>query len=318
MEHEEQELTAEDFDSREDWLRYRWEAGLPPIDDLSDYNGVRGSGYYADLTRAVYGHNRRQYLLSWEHWGESDHIDFEDLSRVFRAIALANCRGCVMSTRLDITWSTLGISSEITIRQYFRQFLDWLRRWLERNADWPAYVAAFENGKTRGLHTHMLLYVPLDLRLQFTSAAKRALSRVTGCALLDTPTSQTMKIRVRGPNIDTQWIRFRYIMKGIHPQLGWDDGTGLKTVAERTGIQPKASGTVGSKRVAVCRELDHESYKRWAAVNELPDMAIRPCGEYLYGSRFLNWYIEHSDTLIDPRNAGNGRRLQETEEGVFE
>jgi hypothetical protein len=303
----EQQFTRADFDSHEDWLRYRWQGGLEPVDDLSQYGGVSGGGHYAALTAAVYGPTRRSYQLAWEGWGSSDHIEFEDVAQAYRAIALANCRGCVMTTRVDITWSTLDLTNEIIIRDHFRAFLDWMRRWLDRHADWPAYLWTFELGKSRGLHTHMLVYVPDDLGTVFRREAKRVLSEIVKRPLLETAQSETMRIRPRGPDINTQWIRFRYMMKGIDPRLGWPQSDGdHKTVAERTGIKPKDSGLVLGKRVGVSRELDKESQKRWAALNPLPDMSIGPWGEYLYGNRFLSWHIEHIETLVDPRQPRNG------------
>jgi hypothetical protein len=306
---EERQLTREDFDDLEDWLRYRWQGGLDPVDDLHQYRGVSGGGHYGALTAAVYGPTRRLYQVAWEGWGSSDHVEFKDVSQVYRAIALANCRGCVMTTRVDITWATLGLTNEILIRSHFTAFLDWMRRWLERHAGWAAYVWVFEYGGTYGLHTHMLVYVPEEEGEGFRREAKRVLAAIVKKPLLETPQSETMRIRPRGPDINTQWIRFRYMMKGIHPRLAWPDGHspgGYKLLADRAGIKLKDGGVVLGKRVGVSRELDQESYNRWAAVNPLPDMSINPCGEYLYGNRYLNWHIEHFETLVDPRRPGIG------------
>ena len=211
-------------------------------------------------------------------------------------------------------------SNSFAIRSLFKKFLDWMRRWLERHADWPAYVWVLERGKKYGLHTHMLLHVPTDLGPRFKSAATERLSEILGSPLLDTPESKTMLIQTRGPDVNTQWRRFRYLVKGIDPRLGWmldAEHGGFKTVAERAAINPKDAGTIQGKRVGVSRELDYGAFKRWAAVNDLPEMRIEPWGDWLYGNRFLNWYIANQEMLIDPGQPRNGTAGQETEMGGF-
>lgn len=310
MEPEDTELTRADFDSLEDWLRYRWKAGLGPTDDDdTDYHGVDGEGHFTMLTGALYGHTRREYELAWQLWGETHSVDFADLQRVYNAIALANCRGVILSTRVDISWSTVGITNEISIRAAFKSFLDWMSRWLGRHAGWPAYVYVFERGPRYGIHTHMLVHVPFDLGDEFRSGANRILMNIIGRPLLDTTDSTTMLIQPRGPNVDTQWKRFRYMMKGISPDLPWPrtNATGLNSIVDRVRLKPKPGGVIQGKRVGVSRALDKAAVKRWSAVNEFPDMTIEPWGEYLYGNRFLDWYAKND--LVDPdhppRN-GNG------------
>ena len=315
LDRDDSPLTRTDFDSTEDWLRHCHEGGIEPF-DLVTFQGVWGPGQYAQLAGALYGHTRREYQRGWEGWGQSFYLTFDDLQKGYRALALANCRGRVMTTRVDITWSTLGILTDAAVAAGQVAFLDRIRRWLTRHVGGADYLWVLERGRTRGLHSHILVYVPEGLGDAFRASAERNLTAITGKALLHTPESRTMLIQPRLPDITAQWLRFRYMMKGLDPQVGWPDSAapaGYYSCAERAGINPEPCGLVDGKRIGVSRCLDDAAFTRWAALNDFPDMRILPGGGPLYDSRFIDWFNENSDYINQPIETINGNRIQQTD-----
>lgn len=319
MDKDEPPLTREDFESQDDWLRHCRQGGLDPF-DLSEFRGLVGSSRDTALASAIYGDTERAYQRSWEGWGESEYLNFEDLQKGFRALAFANCRGRVLSTRLDITWSTVGADSDITVAHRQGKFLDWMRRWLTRNANGADFFWVLERGPKFGLHSHILCCLPeIGLGKAFKAAAETNLQRIVNKPLLKTDQSSTMKIQPRSAgmaDVGTQWERFRYMMKGLHPHEGWEDPhevSGVYSFAERARISPEYGGVVAVKRMGVSRSLDDASFRRWAAINHFPDMEITRWGAGIYDERYLDWYRQNVETLKVPEETINGNQIRETE-----
>lgn len=305
-----QPLTRADFDTAEQWHRYRHEGGLEPFERGPAGDGVRGaSGHYGELTRAIYGATRREFQRVWQGWGESRNVSFEKVQWVFRAIAFANCLGRVLSTRFDVTWSTVGVTSDRDVADAQRELLDWLRRWLDRHADWAAFVWVLERGPEKGLHSHILLHCPDGMGEKLRQDAEAALTRIAGRPLVNEPSRKTFKIQPRGADIVSQWKRFRYMMKGIDPDGGWSDGdepSGFFRHTERLHIDAAPQGDISVKRVGVSRALDKASFERWSSLNDFPDMTIERFGAWLYDSRYWSWYCENWDRLKEPPETRNG------------
>jgi len=211
------QLTRGDFDNNEDWHRYCHEGGIEPFGRDQPFGGVGASGHYEALASAIYGQRLRDYQRAWEEWGRGEHIHFDDLKKAYRAVAFANCLGRIMSSRLDITWSTVGITADRVVAAKQGEFLDWMRRWLDRHAGWASYLWVLERGTRRGIHSHMLFYLPHGMGQKFRTDAKRALAKIVERGLVDKPGEKTIRIRARGPELAAQWFRFAYMMKGLDP-----------------------------------------------------------------------------------------------------
>lgn len=307
-------LTREDFDSHEDWLRYCHEGGLDVTEGREDFAGIRGTGYYASLHGAILGQSRRTYRHTWlEHRRvrvATNSISRTQFSKARRAVAFANCMGMVMNTAVDITWSTVGVTGDASVARRQMAFLDALRRWFDRNGVTAAWVWVLEQGETLGLHSHILMHVPDELTLEFRNYAKATLTRIVKRPLLNTDDLKTLLIQHRRrEQIIPQWWRFRYMMKGVKPNLvlvvGEEFGQAMN-YADRVGVSPKPQGDVGVKRLGVSRALDDSAFKRWAALNEFPDVAIRPNADELYDDRFLRWFWENGHQLRVPGMTRNG------------
>lgn len=305
-------LRRKDFDSLEGWLRYRHEAGERPFEDPAENFALPDIGHYAGLAKAVYGHNPRQFARAFEDYGVTTGITKKQYERNFRAIALANCLGMVLNTKIDITWQTVGVESDITVAARQRAFLDWLRRWLERRGAKAAWMWVLEVGSTRGLHSHILVHVPSKFQVRdkmkdagvsgptFAEQAKKELARIVGRRLVDEPGRKTVLIRHRAALEDIlfQWIWFDYRMKGLERSA--------RAEAQRLGQHRLSDqGMVTSKRTGVSRLLDKASVDRFVKANMFPFFTDEQ-GRFLMDGRFFDWHRDPGTRVVWPNVSPNG------------
>jgi hypothetical protein len=305
--------TPADYDSREDWLRHCHEGGELCFDPEKEFRGISGSGYYAALAGATYGHTRREFQHAFEDYGTSTRIRPSQFKRNFRAVALANAiYGKVLNTTIDINLSTIGITQELTIARLHNEFLDWLRRWLARKGVPTLYVWSLEISKGGALHAHILVHVPPELAINYMTAltgttpfrvhAEAALEAIVGKPLLRKPKSCTCRIRHRSTErTSNQWFAFQYRMKGL---------AGCKTEAlNRFGMhRVSGQGRILTKRTGVSRLLDQKIYREIAALNKLPSFDLGSPGDRPYDDRYIKWHREFADELILPTTTLNGNR----------
>lgn len=315
MDHDDDHsLTRDDFPDQESWLRHCHEGGIELDRDDQRFAGIVGNGQYESLLGAVYGHDAREHGLTWAGWGRTNAIGYKQLCKAYRAVAFANCVGFVMDTSVDITWSLQGITDDGKVMKHQTAFLDAIRRWLDRNDQWSAYLWVLERGGRFGLHTHILMHLPEDLSERFKVYAHRVLARIVKAPLVHEPAKKTLFIQARrGTSTIPQWIRFVYMMKGIDARLAWPDDAkalGYLTVVERASLRPRAKGVISVQRIGVSRALDDSSFTRWRALNEFPDMNISREGPPLYDERFQIWNRENAATLRQPPETRNGNALR--------
>lgn len=315
MEHDDdRRLTRDDFEDYEAWLRYCHQGGIDLAREAEDsgevFTGIDGKGFYASLLGNILGHSRREYSRAWCGRGWTSAIQVHQFEKAYRAVAFANCLGVTMNTTLDISWSTAGVTDDLLVADRQKYYLDALRRWFVRNQQWAAWLWVLERGDRFGLHTHVMLHVPDDLSQAFRRYASNTLDHIVGGRSIRTPSSKTILIRHRnGEQLISQWWWFRYIMKGITQERGWvkrSDPHWSKNFTDRTGIDAEPQGIVSVKRLGVSRALDIASFKRWAALNDFPDMRILAEGDALYDDRFIRWYHDHRDSLCAPVETRNG------------
>jgi hypothetical protein len=312
--HDDHRLTRDDFSDNESWLRYCHEGGIDLARDNENFAGVAGGGFYGSLLASIYGHTAREYGLTWAGWGRTNAIGYGQLCKAYRAVAFANCLGLVMDTSVDITWSLQGITSDKAVGECQQAFIDAVRRWLDRNDQWAAYLWVLERGKRLGLHTHMLMHLPERLSGPFHEYSTATLSRIVRGPLVRTKEMKTLLVQPRrGVDTTPQWIRFGYMMKGVDPRLSWPDDraiSGYLTLAERAGLGPRDEGEVSVQRLGVSRALNDSAFARWRALNDFPDMTISQDGPPLYDDRFQRWHRENAETLRQPLETRNGNALR--------
>jgi hypothetical protein len=298
-ERPERPLARGDFSCAEQWNRHCHEGGELPWCDQEEtgWKYPSGTGYYSDLARAIYGPTERAYARTWEGYGVTDHLSFEHFERAYRALALANCRGRVLDMHISISWSTVGVESDISVFDLHQRFLELVRKWCVRVGVWPAWLWVLERGARIGLHTHMIIAIPPALRRDFVLYAKEAAATVSPVPLLDTPQSKTIFIVQRPTeNVDRQWWHFRYLFKGLRPDLvKVSPSKALTPFAAIAAIRLRGQGEVSVKRFGVSRELDEATLKRWSAFHRLPEMnpVAANVPSDLYHRQFYAWYCDN-------------------------
>jgi hypothetical protein len=261
VDHEERQLTRADFADNEGWLRHLHNGGMFPAEQHDiDYEPQRGAGHYASLYRATNGPTRRDYERTWLFWGWSAYITYEQVVKSYHAAIYANFKGRVLNCFTTITWSTVGVESDVLISAYHDRFLEGLRKWHEQFGTEPAAVWVLERAGRRGLHSHILLNIPKKLEERFAAWAEQCVQTIVGVPLLKTEESSTVHVQVRGDyDLGGQWGWLRYIWKGIDPASATPHpakrGEWL-TLAQILGARTEFQGEIGRKRLGVSRNLD--------------------------------------------------------------
>lgn len=250
----------DDFIDANDYHRFLHEGGFP-IELEEDFNGIGGIGPYSNLLGAIIGHTYFEYErtgpLRDVHWSRA--VTQEQFEKAYKAIALANCQGCLMDSRMDVSWSTSGLKSDVDKAEALRRFLEALHGWFDRRGEPARVIWVQERSKKMGLHTHFQLHVPRELKEDFRRAAPKMLETAMKRSLVTKGPVKTLKMEIRRGSafvgdVRTQWIKFRYLMKG------------------RTGRQ----GDVPFKRLGVSRFLDEGAVSAWLVDNRAPRDLKKP------------------------------------------
>lgn len=302
-------LTRDDFDTLEDWLAHCRRGGVDLETAIAGFRGIDAPGFEGALAGAIYGHTPHEFGRAHAGWGRTNKIEVKNYTRAFRAVALANCLGCMMNTTVDITWKTVGLENDILIAKRHIKFLDWGRRWLSRRGQGLKAVWVLERGSRYGVHTHILMHVPDELwndrrkpdRKTFTEKAEDVLEEIVGTKLLRTADSSTMMIRHRtGEDFYHQWKRLVYMMKGVGKAVSEEQRVALRL--SRTSDE----GEIMSKRIGISRALDQAEFRRLSLMNDFPPMTLGEAGDWPTDDRYIRWYHQNADRLILPASSANG------------
>lgn len=217
-----------------------------------------GTGPQSQLVRAIYPLQQARVRST------TDTVATADVLKRYIAVATANANGLVLNTFVTVAWRALGGLSDEEADARHHAFLDLLRTWFNDKAKrlaqpFPvlAVVWCKEAGRTLGLHSHLLVHVPQELRHEFRTWAERAAHRLAAVAqerasLMSTKLRLVHVSRHFGEDCDAQWRVFRYIMKGMNEDemFGLDlDGRYHRYLgAEFAGITAKDQGAVLGKR----------------------------------------------------------------------
>lgn len=299
IERNERPLTREDYSSAEDWNKHLHYAGEFDRfdDDEVGWSYTPGIGPYSDLARAIGGHSERAHATAWEKYGASDHLALDQLKRAYKAVALANYRGRVLDNHLTITWSTMGFRDHHTIADLQQKVLELFRKWFLNRGYWPALLWVLENSGRRGLHTHMLISVPGELRRDFKCYAERAVETACKASVDRTPGQKTVKLTGRS-TVSTvrQWGMFKYLFKGLTPKAALRNArTGFEFVrfSSYARLPMRPQGEVLVKRFGVSRDLDKAAQLAWR-VGGGPALDLDPekSARDLFGDGFYRWYLD--------------------------
>ncbi|MGH1589595.1 hypothetical protein ACRBEV_16100 [Methylobacterium phyllosphaerae] len=310
-ERQDQALTRADFPDDEAWALFLHQSGLEPGDGDEAIAGpgwslMGGAGPAASLHRAIHGHTERQHAQAWTGWGETKGVRVAEFVKAYEAVAFANYRGWVLNTFVSVSWSTVGVTSDIAVAEATKRFLDLCRRHLRGLDVTPAFIWVVERGSTFGLHLHLLLHVPAGcgnafrnwLPKGFATATRMKPVAVTGVdgkkgvKTLDLQVPRTSTTEQQ--QIAEQWRVFRYVMKGVVPGifvLDPEHARAATPLEEVAGLSPADQGLVTSKRVGVARELGTTAQARHAAATGMKPCFVTKQGwrepEELYGDQYL-------------------------------
>jgi hypothetical protein len=331
-ERPERPLTRDDFSSLEQWNQYCFKGGdLPWCDqDEPGWQYPAGTGPYSDLTRALYGHSERAYAITWEKYGASHYLALEQLERAYGAVALANYRGRLFEDHLTIVWTTLGFWDHHSIALCQKRVLELFRKWFLNRGYWPALVWVLENSGRRGLHTHLLISVPRELRHDFKRYVEQAVETVCKKPVVRTPGGSTVKL-TGGPttSTDRQWHLFKYLFKGLSPSVTIQNAsTGFERVSfsRYAKLPAQAQGEVLVKRFGVSRDLDRAAQLAWrAAGGPSLDLDGNKSAREIFGDQFFRWYLDSGgwssvpcdNSISDLQRLLKGRNHKEPEPWSF-
>jgi len=288
-------LTRDDCDTFGDWLRYLHESGLEPKDvGRANWVGVQSADPAVQRHQAVFGHNRQQYQRSWESWGSTKYLTTKQFRQGYDAVALANCYGFVLNAFINITWSTVGITGDAAVADANGRYLELLRKACLKRQIIPACVWVIENGRTWGLHSHVLASIPREKKDWLRYQAEQAVETIAGRRPVRTLGSRTVKIIHRQDgDWKAQWRIFRYMMKGLRPTKRHPNpeiADGQRRLEEVAGLKLRSQGIVGTKRFGVSRKLDAKSLADIRRVHGLSEFALER-GETSPEALFTNEYL---------------------------
>lgn len=224
-------------------------------------------------------------------------ITYAQFCDAYEAFSYANARGLIMDTRVDVTWSSMGLLTEVDILAAHRSFIDLLAARFQQAGMPFACVAVFEVGATRGLHTHYTMHVPQSYyATAFEELCETTLICAVGRKLTKSDGNRTMNVDLGSSSIVSQWQRFRYVMKGVSPNAALPRQAGVNgTVPLHTfaGLDPhfRFQGFIPFARVEVSDTLSSgRRAQQRQACPEMPDMSVRTDGPQLYSPRCFEWY----------------------------
>ena len=317
-------LERKDFSSAEDWARYRREAGLAGSEYGEDgtlgpgYEEIHGGGEHAAIYRGVLGHDAEQNSVI----DFVDHPLFGKLSfgitesawiGMYMGIVLANCRGIVLNSMVNISWSTVGISDDEDVADADADFRVSLRNWLKAREAPLAWVWCLENGSRFGLHSHILAHIPDEHRDEFRDHVPDAVAKIAKHPVVDDTNRKirTVKVHhVREDRFISQWAMFKYMSKSI------DDGALIlgrdgiqRTLREVLGIKRRQRSAVFTKRAGVNQKLQEPERERYFKEHGRPHIGLNGATgpRDVFGDRYLVWGREMRE-----RRAA----LEEVERGV--
>lgn len=300
--------------------RFLRESGL----ELSDFgleNWIGGNSDDPDvqLHQAFLGSSRQSHGRAWAGYGATEYLSTKQFRKGYGAIALANYYGEVMSTFISISWSTVGVTEPEDVMKAQMRYLELLRKWLGHRDVPSAWVWVIENGKTYGLHSHILLRVPHRLKEQLAYQVETAVETIAGSPVKRKRRGMKGErtvhvIHRRDGNVNAQWRLFRYMMKGMKPtkrdrnperrarQVIWQNVVGRRL---------QRQGLVVRQRLGVARSLNTSMAEFNQRNDELPPNAFER-GErepaMLFTDEYVrNWHASQQERYAAERRAKNER-----------
>lgn len=316
----------DDPDERE---RFRREFCLLEYDD-SGYRRPRdvvGNGYHSQLNKAIMGHTEEQQIMhalvkddaieairrmevEKKQAAETRHFMNRDQAReVYDAASfLTQEYNVFFNAFITIAYKALLIDEERLMTSRLTSFLDeageQMKRW--GFEEWH-YLYVHENSEERGLHTHILAYVPPQFKEPFIDWCRDShrsfFWRHCGVASKEAIDIQIKRPRTPESAAGWQWDRIQYVTKGLNPNLiERDPASGqMKSVFDLIGQRPnyrRACGVIPFKlRVNASKLIRHTAQAK-AAEEGMPMLSAfgdKAWSHLKLGSNWLGWEAKEYD-----------------------
>ncbi|TXM95374.1 hypothetical protein [Methylobacterium sp. WL116] len=305
-------------------IRFLRESGLEFADfGLPNWVGGTSADAAVQLHQAVFGSNRQANGRAWAGHGASEYLTSSQFRKGYNAIAYANCVGEVMNAFISISWSTAGIVAPDAVMAAQIRYLELLRKWLLHRGVQPAWVWVIENGKTYGLHSHILLRVPHHMREAVKFQAETAVATIAARPLKKprrgTKGDQTVHVICRRDNnIRAQWRLYRYISKGLKPttrELNPELRAKQIRIEKVGGLKLRRQGLVVRQRLGVARGLSTQSRQSNSTIPDFLDYALEHFGTapgaIFTDAYFQEWCAQQWSETADQRAAANAAMMKE-------
>ena len=127
-------------------------------------------------------------------------------------------------------------------QEFVNYILERSRKWLTYRGIPTAYAYVIENGKTKGIHLHLLIHIPPNFQREYKRALARWLPFEWSRKRVDTKTISYPHYGELSP-LDGVYGVLRYMCKGVNP------------ATPVYGIKPKYQGEVFGQRWGVSKSL---------------------------------------------------------------
>lgn len=222
------------------------------------------------------------------------HLSADDVTRLYLAIMRANLQDMHLTYFATISWSTLGLTDDAEIQVATQALFERLREWAKRKKDARgapapiplAWIWVHERGPRLGMHTHLLMHVPIGRSAGLGKVICNFLESWSGQALVNEGPGGLSTFHAREPRRYGQSILTRhavafqksvarYMMKGLDPVSMVPPAAGrqtgrylravlrLKKIRDQGHIQGKRCGysVHNLGKAAFARASDHTSMK---------------------------------------------------------
>lgn len=276
------QLTRADFSDADSWAEYVRTSCLTQVDEdgHAAWFEIVGTGVQVGMHRAVHGWTKQQADRAAGAWGVTWYLRNNQFMKVYDAIRLANCKGLVLNTMVSLTWSTVGLESDLDVAKVNRGFLELMRKWLTLRGVSKAWVWVLERGETYGLHSHVAVHIPDFIEDDFKAWVMGAVRTLTGVKAVVDRRKRIYTISVdhaRKNNLVVQRRFFQYLMKGMSPEVrvrNPGDCHNSRRLEDVVGLKLRPQGEVTTKRAGVAREVDVSAQRKFFGAH--PDLPLCP------------------------------------------
>ena len=168
------------------------------------------------------------------------HLSKKQVTRLFKAGEKAFNIGCPLNRFITIHYD--DYADKKRPQKFVTDYLEHTRKWLKRRGLPVAYLYTLENGKTKGIHVHLLIHIPNHYYRIYKGDMARWLPFEVG-------KPRIVFKRVQYPTngdlspLHSLYGTMRYVCKALNPN------------SPAYGIEPKDQGEIMGRRWGISKSL---------------------------------------------------------------